>query len=109
MAKRGREADNRQRESNYIQRKTNLESLFLCKNHNKEAGNSLQTQPKKDETKNVKHLFPVVRTLPESPPDSSSEPYSPQQVNGEYLEWRCDLFCVPEHRQRPAMWEKVSR
>ena len=24
------------------------------------------------------------RTLPESPPDSSSEPYSPQQVNGEW-------------------------
>lgn len=26
----------------------------------------------------------VFRTLPESPPDSSSEPYSPQQVNGEW-------------------------
>lgn len=32
---------------------------------------------------NVKHFPLVVRTLPESPPDSSSEPYSPQQVNGE--------------------------
>lgn len=32
---------------------------------------------------NVNHLSRVVRTLPESPPDSSSEPYSPQQVNGE--------------------------
>lgn len=27
-------------------------------------------------------LFVIFRTLPESPPDSSSEPYSPQQVNG---------------------------
>lgn len=31
---------------------------------------------------------PFFRTLPESPPDSSSEPYSPQQVNGE---WRVFL------------------
>uniref|UniRef100_A0A674NA55 Myelin regulatory factor n=1 Tax=Takifugu rubripes TaxID=31033 RepID=A0A674NA55_TAKRU len=34
---------------------------------------------------NVKHLSPVVRTLPESPPDSSSEPYSPQQVNDPHM------------------------
>lgn len=30
---------------------------------------------------NVLHCL-LFRTLPESPPDSSSEPYSPQQVNG---------------------------
>lgn len=30
-------------------------------------------------------VFVILRTLPESPPDSSSEPYSPQQVNGEWF------------------------
>ena len=90
MANRGREADKRQRESNYIQMKTNLHSFSLYNNQNNEAGNSPQMQPKTNETDSIIHenssvkpLFPVVRTLPESPPDSSSEPYSPQQVNGE--------------------------
>ncbi|CAG08769.1 unnamed protein product [Tetraodon nigroviridis] len=53
-------------------------------------------------------------TLPESPPDSSSEPYSPQQVNGEYLLSFCPdkqerwhgLFCVPAPRQRASALEK---
>lgn len=31
----------------------------------------------------IQLLF-ICRTLPESPPDSSSEPYSPQQVNGKF-------------------------
>uniref|UniRef100_H3DF70 Myelin regulatory factor n=1 Tax=Tetraodon nigroviridis TaxID=99883 RepID=H3DF70_TETNG len=66
----GREADNRQRESNYIQTKANPDSLCLCNSQNKQVGKSPQIQPK---------------TLPESPPDSSSEPYSPQQVNDPHM------------------------
>ncbi|XP_030646348.1 myelin regulatory factor [Chanos chanos] len=86
--------------------------------HNYACQGQLQPQSSQHHPQNQPHIKPEHRghyapgTLPESPPDSSSEPYSPQQVNDPHMlrtmtpENICHMGSpppLPAHAHYPSM------